>query len=45
MEEVLQDGSTFKGFFINGKKCGQGSFKFKDGSILTGEFQNDVING
>ena len=44
MEKSL-NGDVYEGDFIDGKKHGKGTLKFRDGSIYTGEFQNDSING
>lgn len=36
---------TFKGFFKEGKKFGEGAFFWKNGAHFEGEYANDMKNG
>lgn len=39
------DGSTYKGQFVNGQKCGYGEMVYVDGSCYMGMWKNDMRNG
>lgn len=43
--EEWADGMRFEGLFFNGKKNGKGKFNFKDGSVYSGEYKVDNIEG
>ena len=46
LEEVTKDtNGRFTGERINGKKEGNGTYVWNDGSIYKGEFSNDLMNG
>ena len=37
-KEIWPDGACYEGQFINGRKEGQGTLTFADGSVFTGKF-------
>jgi hypothetical protein len=45
IETWSTEGIAFQGEFVNGKKCGIGTYRFPDGSIYEGEMVNSKING
>jgi hypothetical protein len=40
-----QDGGSYVGRFMNGKRHYQGTYNFKDGSVYQGDFRNDRLVG
>ena len=37
--------TKYEGYFINGKKHGQGIYYFHNGDKFIGNFENDIVNG
>ena len=44
-KEELEDGSKYDGMFKNGKKWGQGTYKWADESVYTGNWVDNNIEG
>lgn len=43
--ELMSDGISFEGDFVQDQKSGQGAEKWPDGTMYAGEFYNDLKNG
>ena len=44
-EEKNADGSSFQGFYLLGKKNGEGTFHYENGNSYKGNWKNDQIQG
>ena len=42
---IYNNVGTFKGFFRDGKKYGEGVFVWKNGARFEGEYEDDMKNG
>ena len=43
--KVLKNDKNFEGIFDHGKKMGNGYFKFPNGDLFYGFFENDILQG
>ena len=44
-EEIWDDGTVYKGGYLNGRKNGKGFMKWPNGATYEGEFKSNKING